>query len=85
MADGELVAKEKETEKEGEGEGEEAKNSLVEGVTSRKSNDLEWVQVSDDEFLVREIEDACSEGSDGTEERKNNNEPDNNDDEFHML
>jgi hypothetical protein len=65
---------------------EEAKNSLLEGVTSRKGNDLEWINVSDDRFVVREKEDNCSERSNGTEEKKNN-EPENpeNNDECHML
>jgi hypothetical protein len=65
---------------------EETKNSLLEGVTSRKGNDLEWINISDDEFVVREKEDNCSEGSNGTEEKKND-EPENpeNNDECHML
>jgi hypothetical protein len=65
---------------------EKAKNSLLEGVTSRKGNDLEWINVSDDRFVVREKEDNCSERSNGPEEKKNN-EPENpeNNDECHML
>jgi hypothetical protein len=63
-----------------------ADTSLLEGVTSRKGNDLEWINISDDEFVVREKEDNCSEGSNGAEEKKND-EPENpeNNDECHML
>jgi hypothetical protein len=71
---GEFVVKEKE---------EEATNASLEGVTSRKGNDLEWINVSDDEFVVKEKEDNCSEGSNSTEEKKNTERKNN--DECHML
>lgn len=82
VANGKVVPEEEEEKDE-----VESQNALSEGTASgRKGNDLEWIQLSDDEFVVQEKDDSCTAGSDGAEEKQNTdaNDPDNND-EFRML